>query len=359
MEAKSLLKEYFWSLGQIQVNNIPQHLLINSYRLTRQQKLIIETTPKLLESVSRGASLATQECRRQFQYRKWNCPIHTSQSVFGRILKKACRETAFIYAITSAGATYALTENCAKGLIKDCSCRQGNSIPQPKLLNPHLPPKQQELIYEGCHDNIQYGYHRGKAFVDATEGSRDFHAFVNLHNNEAGRQAVIDSMVIQCKCHGVSGNCNVKTCRKALPKFSEVGKRLITQYDTAAKVQAAQILSTRRIGKSARVLGDEISIPRSKSDIFRQPQKQDLIFIEDSPNFCVKNVEHGSMGTQGRYCNSSLRAKGTEGCDVLCCGRQFVKEKLTGPEKCNCKFIWCCEVTCEQCIVTREYSKCK
>lgn len=46
----------------------------------------------------------------------------------------------------------------------------------------------QDLIYEGCHDNIQYGYERGKAFVDATETRHDFHAFMNLHNNEAGRQ---------------------------------------------------------------------------------------------------------------------------------------------------------------------------
>ena len=162
-------------------------------------------------------------------------------------------------------------------------------------------------------------------------------------------------MVIQCSCHGVSGNCNVKTCRKALPRFSEIGKRLINQYDTAAKVEAAQIMSTRRVEKSTR---DDF-IAMGEDDIYSKPKKTDLIFLESSPNFCVKNLDDGSVGTQGRYCNSSIGAERTEGCDVLCCGRDFVKEKWTGPEKCRCQFIWCCEVTCDECIVTREYSRCK
>ena len=40
------------------------------------------------------------------------------------IFVPACRETAFIYAVTSAGVTYSLTQNCAKGFIKGCHCRQ-------------------------------------------------------------------------------------------------------------------------------------------------------------------------------------------------------------------------------------------
>jgi len=163
-------------------------------------------------------------------------------------------------------------------------------------------------------------------------------------------------MVVRCKCHGMSGNCNVKTCRKALPVFSEVGKRLISHYDTAAKVEAAQIMSNRRVGKSAPT-HDDYLLPTG--GMFSRPKKKDLIFLEESPDFCVKNLDHGSLGTQGRYCNSSIRAKGVEGCDILCCGREFITETFTGPEKCRCQFIWCCEVKCEQCMVTREYTRCK
>ena len=77
------------SLGQVDVTQVPQHLLVNNlHKFTRQQKIIIETTPKLLELLSRGAYLATLECRRQFQYRKWNCPTYNTATVFGMILKK-------------------------------------------------------------------------------------------------------------------------------------------------------------------------------------------------------------------------------------------------------------------------------
>ena len=106
----------------------------------------------------------------------------------------ACRETAFIHAITSAGVTYSLTESCAKGKLNDCRCRQNTvtMLPPPQTVaSRNLTSQKQDLIYEGCHDNIQYGYERGKAFVDATETSHDFHAFVNLHNNEAGREVII------------------------------------------------------------------------------------------------------------------------------------------------------------------------
>ena len=37
----------------------------------------------------------------------------------------------------------------------------------------------------------------------------------------------------QCKCHGVSGACNVRTCWQTLPDFREVGSFLKERYDTA------------------------------------------------------------------------------------------------------------------------------
>ena len=76
------------SLGQVDVKKVPQHLLLNLNKFTRQQKIIIQTTPKFLQMLSRGASLATKECRQQFQFRKWNCPTYNTATVFGMILKK-------------------------------------------------------------------------------------------------------------------------------------------------------------------------------------------------------------------------------------------------------------------------------
>lgn len=156
-------------------------------------------------------------------------------------------------------------------------------------------------------------------------------------------------MSIQCKCHGVSGNCNVRTCRKSLPVFNKIGEILKELYDTARKVHPIQITGNRRITRD--------HLGPSNSYVGR-PSDKDLVYFEDSPNFCEMNISVGSLGTEGRYCNASIRAKGVDGCNLLCCGRDWKTENLTIIENCKCIFKWCCEVTCQKCKVTRKYSRC-
>jgi len=43
-------------------------------------------------------------------------------------------------------------------------------------------------------------------------------------------------MKIQCKCHGVSGSCEVKTCWRSVPSFREVGSILKDKYNGATEV---------------------------------------------------------------------------------------------------------------------------
>lgn len=59
---------------------------------------------------------------------------------------------------------------------------------------------------------------------------------MNLHNNRVGRKAVSGSLHRECKCHGVSGSCVMKTCWKVVPKLEEVGLLLRKKYLAAAKV---------------------------------------------------------------------------------------------------------------------------
>ncbi len=41
---------------------------------------------KLMEIVSKGASLAIDECQHQFKYKRWNCTVYDSKtSVFGQL----------------------------------------------------------------------------------------------------------------------------------------------------------------------------------------------------------------------------------------------------------------------------------
>lgn len=42
----------------------------------------------------------------------------------------------------------------------------------------------------------------------------------------------------ECKCHGVSGSCAMKTCWKSLPPFRVIGDALMKKYSRARAVEA-------------------------------------------------------------------------------------------------------------------------
>lgn len=123
--------------------------------------------------------------------------------------------------------------------------------------------------------------------------------------------------------------------------FRDVGNRLKERFDGAAKV------ITHNDGNSF--------IPEGRT--IKPPTRQDLVYTEDSPDFCYFNAKTGSLGTHGRECNST--SQGVEGCELLCCNRGYdhkvVKEKIN----CKCVFKWCCEVTCSTCIEKREVNTCR
>jgi len=52
-------------------------------------------------------------------------------------------------------------------------------------------------------------------------------------------------MQTECKCHGVSGSCELKTCWRALPSFRQVGSLLRESFDGATEVKARQTESSR------------------------------------------------------------------------------------------------------------------
>lgn len=86
------------------------------------------------------------------------------------------RETAFIYAITSAAVTHSVARACAEGSIYSCSCDYNLKQPSGK-----------DWEWGGCSDNAKFGHKFSRKFVDVLEKGRDFRYMMNLHNNEAGR----------------------------------------------------------------------------------------------------------------------------------------------------------------------------
>lgn len=91
------------------------------------------------------------------------------------------RESAFVYAISSAGVVFAITRACSQGELKSCSC-------DPKKKGTAKDNKG-TFDWGGCSDNIDYGIKFARAFVDAKERKgKDARALMNLHNNRAGRK---------------------------------------------------------------------------------------------------------------------------------------------------------------------------
>ncbi|XP_066595354.1 protein Wnt-6-like isoform X2 [Prorops nasuta] len=288
-----------------------------------------ETT--LLKEIARGIEIGSRECQYQFKNRRWNCT--SLRRSLRKILLRDTRETSFVNAITAAGVTYAVTKACTMGDLVECSCEKIRASGR----------NEDEWEWGGCGDNVNFGSRKSREWMDAPYRRRvsDAKTLVKLHNNNAGRLAVRKFMRTECKCHGLSGSCTLRTCWRKMPTFREVGDRLKESFDGAAKV-----------------------IPSNDGHRFvtelastKPPGRFDLVYSEESPDFCKANRKTGSLGTEGRHCNSS--SPGIEGCELLCCGRGYdtrvVKDKLN----CQCRFRWCCQVTCNTCLVARTINACR
>lgn len=50
---------------------------------------------------------------------------------------------------------------------------------------------------------------------------------------------------------------------------------------------------------------------------------------------------------------------GTDGCDLMCCGRGYNTHQFTKTKQCRCTFYWCCYVKCDTCVDRTEEHSCK
>ena len=148
-------------------------------------------------------------------------------------------------------------------------------------------------------------------------------------------------MKVACKCHGVSGSCSVRTCWSQLPSFREIGDRLKMRYDGASEVKF------NRLGTRLRRRNKELV----------KPTREDLIYVDQSPDYCRFDPKTGSHGTTGRYCDKD--SQGLNGCSLMCCGRGYNTYRRKITSRCNCKFQWCCDVICQTCERIIDVHTCK
>ncbi|CAH3151539.1 unnamed protein product [Porites evermanni] len=306
--------------------------------LSYKQVQVCKRNVDVMNSVKFGATIAVQECQHQFRYRRWNCTTlqFEKSPVFGNSANGGTREAAFVHSISSAGVAYAVTHSCSAGKLgRKCGCDQK-----------YTGEAEEGWKWAGCSDDIEYGIEFSTKFVDARERGRTGNPariMMNLHNNMAGRLALRKFVQIPCKCHGVSGSCNVKTCWRSLPNFRKVGEHIKEKFDGATEVQY------QRIGSKS------VLVPRNPE--YKPYTKYDLVYLNGSPDFCSADPSTGSLGTQGRFCNRTSQA--IEGCAFMCCNRGFTTHLEHRVDRCNCKFFWCCYVKCSECHKRVEVSICK
>ena len=123
-------------------------------------------------------------------------------------------------------------------------------------------------------------------------------------------QAVKVNLHVECKCHGVSGSCTMKTCWKTLPAFRQIGDSLMRKYSRARAVMAAEV--GFRMGRRSKNLQLVLRPPNRTHQLLekkRIPRRSDLVFLQDSPNYCERDHATGSMGTVGRHCNRTSKGE--------------------------------------------------
>lgn len=180
-------------------------------------------------------------------------------------------------------------------------------------------------------------------------------------------QAVRDHMKVHCKCHGVSGSCNVKTCFRRLGEFREVAKYLRRRYDRIVYVKKEK----KKTKKDQRKRKNDIKVDekkkekkeekislKSKGRRGRKYSTRDLIALSRSPSYCKKDKRKGSYGTKGRICNPKMRG-GKGSCNYMCCGRGHRTKVIIKKERCECRYVWCCYVKCKTCPKRTLISRCK
>ncbi|XP_077465839.1 protein Wnt-8a-like [Stigmatopora argus] len=283
-------------------------------------------------SVQVGTQIGIDECKHQFTWDRWNCPESAIQL---KGLRHATRETSFVHAISAAGVMYILTRNCSMGDLDNCGCDVSKNG---KIGG-------QGWLWGGCSDNVEFGENISKQYVDAQETGQDSRAAVNLHNNEVGRLAVKATMKRICRCHGMSESCTVQTCWAQLSDFREIGDYLKAKYNQARKLDIDK--KRKRAGNSAESRGGLV-------DSFGRLAQTELIYLEDSPDYCRKNISLGLYGTEGRECvqhGEGLTQWERRSCRRLCheCGLRVEERQKEVVTSCNCKFQWCCKVNCDDC----------
>lgn len=90
------------------------------------------------------------------------------------------KETAFLYAVSSAGLTHAMAKACSAGRMERCTCDEAPDLENRKAWQ-----------WGGCGDNLKYSNKFVKDFL-GKRSNKDLRARVDMHNTNVGMKVSVD-----------------------------------------------------------------------------------------------------------------------------------------------------------------------
>lgn len=135
----------------------------------------------------------------------------------------------------------------------------------------------------------------------------------------------------------------MKTCWKQLAPFNVIGSELKRKYSSAVRVS---------------FLNNKLHKRDNKRDRLVTKKEKKLVYLNSSPDYCVRNATAGSPGMLGRTCQGENSS--SEECRSLCnsCNLRHRTVEHKKQVKCRCKFVWCCTVKCKVCTVKFSLTTC-
>lgn len=93
-------------------------------------------------------------------------------------------------------------------------------------------------------------------------------------------------MRLECKCHGVSGSCTVRTCWQTMAPFGATARWLKNRYDHATEVT---------------VQPDGTGLQPGPGNRSSKTRKKDLVYLEASPDYCDADASYGRERERERF----------------------------------------------------------
>ncbi|CAJ0566048.1 unnamed protein product, partial [Mesorhabditis spiculigera] len=276
--------------------------------------------PALAVAAYEGIKDALGICEDRLRFHAWDCSRIGHPLLDPPLLKHAHRESALVWALSSAGAAWGIATACLQGWLSECAC-----TPTPGEKSVGVERLQLWSTVWACRYTTTV---QPDSDGRDRRGGRDLASLnpakvAEKHNLKAGRLAIKKTVLQSCKCHGVSGSCQQKTCWKRTADLDTVAVHLIDKYHR-----------TKTVAGQGKV------------------KNADLLAFEQSPDHCAART------ASNRICGWRNETHAQGDCNSLCCGRGYNVTHEVIPAKCDCKFVWCCQLVCKECLQHRWTSTC-